>query len=221
MASDPRVSVVVPARNEAAALPATLRSLERQATDVPYEVFVVDGDSEDATADVARGAGARVVDGTGAGRAAGRNLGAAAAGGEWLAFVDADTRVRSDYLATLLPFAEGRGLAAVSSRCRVFGPRRGKAMQVVVNRVFPHLRRPVLPGFNLLVHRDAFASVGGFPEVPNEDTAFSRRLARNRDTAYHPDVLVETHGRRFGTHGLSGALLHYLALDLARISATD
>lgn len=213
------VSVVVPALDEAAHLPDCLDSLRAQTSDAVAEILVVDGGSSDGTRDVALTAGVDLLDQSGTGIAAARNQGARATTGEWLAFVDADTTLDERWVETLRPFCEREGLAAASARCRVVDDRRGKPMQVVLNRVFARLRRPILPGFNVLVRRDAFAAVGGFPEVPNEDTAFSRRLGRAFDTAYHPDVLVETSGRRFAAAGMGGALRHYLELDWRRLRA--
>jgi glycosyltransferase involved in cell wall biosynthesis len=212
------VGFVVPALNEADYIAATLRSIEAQ-TRSAAEVVVVNGGSVDGTRAIAREHGARVVEQDGRGIGPARNLGARAVDGDWLAFVDADTRLEEEWLGTLLDFVRREDLAAAASRCRVVDGYRGKAMQVVVNRVFPHLSRPVLPGFGMLVRRDAFEAVGGYPEVPNEDTAFSRRLGREYPTAYHPDVLVETSGRRFDDQGLTGALVHYLALDWRRVRA--
>ena len=120
----------------------------------------------------------------------------------------------------MLSFVRERDLDAASSRCRVIDAYRGKAKQVVVNRLFPHLRRPILPGFNFFVNAGVYAESGGFPDVPNEDTAYSRRLAREYDTAYHPEVLVETSGRRFDKSGLTGALYHYVRLDVVRLRTT-
>jgi len=213
------VSVVVPALDEAARLPDSLASLQSQTGDEISAIVVVDGGSTDGTRDVARSAGVRLLDQSGMGIAAARNQGARATTGQWLAFVDADTTVDERWVEALRQFCEVEGLAAASARCRVVDEPRGKAMQSVLNRVFPHLRRPILPGFNLLVRRDAFDAVGGFPEVPNEDTALSRRLGRAFDTGYHPDVLVETSGRRFATAGMGGALRHYLELDWQRLRA--
>ncbi len=56
----PAVSVVIPARNEAPALPATLRSVI-DGLPAGGEVIVVDGASTDATAAVAAAAGAQVI----------------------------------------------------------------------------------------------------------------------------------------------------------------
>ncbi|MFC4550788.1 MULTISPECIES: glycosyltransferase [Halorussus] len=215
--SDPAVSFVVPAKDEEAYLPAALDSIRRQRTDRAYEVIVVDGDSADATADVAREYDAALVEQSGTTIADARHCGAKRADGDWLAFVDADTAVRPEYLDSMLAFARSEGLAAASSRCRMVGPRRARLMEATINHVFPRLDRPILPGFNCFVDRDAYFAVGGFPEVPNEDTAFSRKLGRTRETGYHPDVLVESSARRIADSGLTGTLYHYLRLDWGRI----
>jgi glycosyltransferase involved in cell wall biosynthesis len=216
-APEPTVSFVVPALNEGSYLPATLRSIARQVTDRPHEVIVVDGGSDDGTVAIARDHGARVVHQEGAGIGAGRHAGAVAARGEWLAFVDADTVLRDHYLETMLRFVTARDLAAASSKCRLRGPRRTAPMEWTLNYAFPRLDRPILPGFNLLVARREYFDTGGFPNVPNEDTAFSRRLGRTAPTAYCPRVLVESSGRRIAASGLTGTLAHYLWLDAGRL----
>lgn len=58
-APQPRVSVVIAARNEVEDLPATLDSLRAQDMEIS-EIVVVDGGSTDGTADVVRRAGAKV-----------------------------------------------------------------------------------------------------------------------------------------------------------------
>ena len=234
--ADPVVSFVVPAKDEADYLPDALDSLRRQRTDRAFEVLVVDGDSDDATPEIAREYGATLVEqsdstfadseladgGRERGRSAiadARHRGAARASGDWLAFVDADTTVRHDYLDAMLGFARAEDLAAASSRCRLVGPARATVMETTINHVFPRLDRPILPGFNLFVRGEAYYAVGGFPDVPNEDTAFSRLLGREYATGYHPDALVETSARRIAASGLTGTLYHYLKLDYHRIRA--
>lgn len=216
---EPVVSVVVPAKDEASYLGETLASVAALDAMVPYEVLVVDGGSTDGTAEVASEYGATVVDGAGTTIAEGRNLGGALARGEWVAFVDADTTLRREYLTRMLEFAEREGLAAASSRCRITGPARARLMELTINHVFSRLRRPILPGFNFLIRREVFAATGGFPDVPNEDTAYSRRLARQYRTGYCPDVLVDSSGRRVAESGLTGTLVHYAKLDVGRIRA--
>lgn len=215
------VSFVIPALNEAAYLPATLRSIDDQVSDASVEVLVVDGGSTDATPEIAREHDAVVCEGPGKGIGPARHRGATRAAGSWLAFVDADTVLRPTYLDAMLDFVDEEGLAAASSRCRLTGTIRAKPMEWTINYVFPRLRQPILPGFNLFVAREAYDRVGGFPDVPNEDTAFSRRFARTHPTGYHPEVLVETSARRIVDRGLTGTLVHYLRLDWHRVRASQ
>jgi glycosyltransferase involved in cell wall biosynthesis len=215
----PTVSFVVPARNEADYLPATLASIREQRTDRSYEVIVVDGRSGDGTAAVAAAQGARVCHQNGRGIGSARHLGATRARGDWIAFIDADTLVRPEYLDAMLDFVEREGLTAASARCRLTGPRRTKLMEWTINHVFPRLSRPILPGFNFFVERTAYHDAGGFPNVPNEDTAFSRHLGSVAETGYCPEVLVESSGRRIADAGLTGTLYHYLRLDWGRVTA--
>lgn len=211
---DALVSVVIPARDEADRIPATLASVRDLETAVPYEVIVVTSGGDDATRAAAREYGATVVEQTGAGVGNARNTGARRAKGTWLAFVDADTTVQRAYLDEMLAFVRDRGLVGATSRCRVVGPRRAKLPEVIVNRVYPLMKRPVLPGFNTFVERDAFVAVGGFPDVPNEDKAFSRSLAAVGELGVRERVLVETSGRRIADSGLAGVLWYYFRRDL-------
>lgn len=91
-----RLSVIIPARDEAENLPLLLETLAAQEP-APHEIIVVDDGSTDGTAEIARRAGAVVVaskplpDGW-RGKPWACHQGAAAATGQLLCFVDADTR---------------------------------------------------------------------------------------------------------------------------------
>ena len=92
-----RVSIIVPALNEAAVLQPLLQMLSSRVT----EVIVVDGGSSDGSLDIARQFADRCLQSS-PGRACQMNAGAACAGGEWLWFVHADTRLLNpldEYLA--------------------------------------------------------------------------------------------------------------------------
>jgi glycosyltransferase involved in cell wall biosynthesis len=90
-----RISVVIPAFNEARWLPLTLTRLAEAARQYPasVEVIVVDNASDDATADVARAAGATVIQETEHNVGLVRNRGAAAATGEVFGRRDAFERL--------------------------------------------------------------------------------------------------------------------------------
>ena len=87
----PRFSVVIPAFNAAATLARAIESVLAQSWPA-YEIIVIDDGSTDATAAVARqfGGAVRLIRQHNSGVAAARNAGAAAARGDWLAFLDAD-----------------------------------------------------------------------------------------------------------------------------------
>lgn len=97
------ISVIIPARNEEANLATLLKSIREQEFS-PHEVIVVDDDSEDDTAAVALSYGADVIH---APKATGRwigkthacHFGAANSTGQWLLFLDADTKLEPGAMA--------------------------------------------------------------------------------------------------------------------------
>jgi len=97
-ADHPAISVIVPVRNDPENLELCLRALDASAYPA-YEVIVVDDASIDATAEVARRHGVRLIrQETRSGPAAARNRGAAAARHPYLFFVDADVCVQPETL---------------------------------------------------------------------------------------------------------------------------
>ncbi|MGH9181520.1 MAG: glycosyltransferase family 2 protein, partial [Acidimicrobiales bacterium] len=107
------VSVVIPARDEAATLPGLLASLAGQHP-APAEILVVDDHSTDDGAEVARRAGATVVPAPPlpagwTGKCWACWTGARAAGGSVLVFLDADTELDPGGLAPIVAEQAGRG----------------------------------------------------------------------------------------------------------------
>ncbi|MET1039081.1 MAG: glycosyltransferase family 2 protein, partial [Aeromicrobium sp.] len=94
--------VVIPCRDEAAALPLVL-------ADVPagWHVIVVDNGSSDGTADVARSLGATVVTETRPGYGAAVHAGMLAATAEFVAVIDGDASMRLDELVPMLDLVRG------------------------------------------------------------------------------------------------------------------
>lgn len=95
---NPSFSVVIPAFNSAATLTRAIESVRAQNWPA-HEIIVVDDGSSDATAEVAgRFDGVRLIRQTNSGVSVARNAGAAAASGDWLAFLDADDWYAPDRL---------------------------------------------------------------------------------------------------------------------------
>ncbi|AFZ30889.1 glycosyl transferase family 2 [Gloeocapsa sp. PCC 7428] len=96
----PGVSIIIPTLNEGSCLERTLRNL-RLLEPPAQEVFVVDGGSEDQTITIAQQAGVKVIFSQGRGRSLQMNQGAAAATGEILCFLHADTLLPDDAIAVI------------------------------------------------------------------------------------------------------------------------
>jgi len=96
---NPRFSVIIPAFNAAATLARAIESVRAQSWPA-FEVIVVDDGSIDATAEVACqfGSAVHLIRQANGGVSMARNAGAAAATGDWLAFLDADDWFVSDRL---------------------------------------------------------------------------------------------------------------------------
>ena len=180
----PQVSFVVPVRDRAELLDRSLAAIRRAAHDTDpvlgYEIVVVDDHSRDASRAIALAGGARVVGGQGEPLGALRNAGAAVAGGDILAFVDADVLLGSDWLTLVLDVFSDDGVAAAGAPCRT------SLDATWVQRTYDLLRRRVghrrsvrwVPSGALAIRREAFDAIGGFdPTLSScEDVDLCRRL---------------------------------------------
>ncbi len=192
-----RLSVVIPALDEAAQIDAALGSARGPRV---CEVIVVDGGSRDATAARARDAGALVV-AADRGRARQMNAGAALAGGDVLLFLHADTR---------LPPAFDAAVDAALADPAVVGGRFDLRLDpgspfLDLTATLINLRSR-LTGIAtgdqaLFVRRGIFEAMGGFEDIPlMEDVAFTRAL-RRRGRVARLRQRVTTSSRRWQQHG--------------------
>lgn len=200
-------SVVIPARNSAKTLAATLAALqsgERQ----PDEILVVDGCSSDPTATIALCYGARVVDNPKRHVAAARQIGTEAARSEVVAFTDSDCRPAADWLSRLAAhFEADPELAGVGGTIVLTQPR--TTIQAYSAHVFESIMRfpeePTLvtrkgmqgsfAGANCAYRRDAIMAVGGFREMftnhAEEIDLFWRLVDRKARLLFDPAIAVE------------------------------
>src|SRR6185312_8545697 len=109
------ISFIVPAYNEEAELPGTLRAIHSAAVGCEYEIVVVNDGSTDATAATGEQFGARVISIERRQIAAARNAGARAARGDIFIFVDADTRIGPEHVRGATD-SLGNGFAGGGSR---------------------------------------------------------------------------------------------------------
>ena len=195
----PLLSVVIPALDEEARLPAAIRSVRGEA-----EVIVVDGGSRDATRSVAAQEGARVLT---APRGRGLQLaaGARAASGEWIVFLHADTRLESGWAAAIAALSSD--MVGGAFRFAIDSPR--PAFRIVEAAVLLRVRLFALPygDQGVFARRAAYDRAGGIPELPlMEDVAFVRRL-RGAGRLAFPRPRAFTSPRRWERHGIVGTTL--------------
>jgi glycosyltransferase involved in cell wall biosynthesis len=190
------VSVIVPARDAAPTIGATLAGLERQQFAGPFEVIVVDDGSRDATAEIASRSKlmTRVLSGEGRGPAHARNTGADAARGEALAFIDADCSPTPGWLAA--------GTSALRHDTIVLGQTRpppDEQLGPFDRTLWVTCASPLHESANLFVDRSLFQRLHGFeswlrPRAGKElaeDVWFGWRARRaGFSVGYCPDALA-------------------------------
>lgn len=187
----PEVSIVIPVMNRADELRRCLTSLTRLTyPQDKLQIIVVDDGSSDDSPAVALEFGALLVPsgGTGRGPAAARNVGAARATGEILAFIDSDCTASAGWLNELIPPFNDPAMAAtggqVDGMCTESPVDRYEA---VMSSLSVSSRERTgsggtdtfyLPSCNLLVRRSAFRSAGGFEDGMHvgEDVDLTWRL---------------------------------------------
>ncbi len=175
-------SIVIPAFNEESLIAETLRSVSSAMARVSPrgEVIVVDNNSSDNTAEIARDCGARVVFEAKNQISRARNCGAAASTGDFLIFLDADTHMSAELLQVAISNLQSG--CCVGGGVVVCGDRQAPPR---VQRAIDHwnalsLRFSIAAGCFVYCLRESFEEVGGFSErvYASEEIWLSRALKR-------------------------------------------
>jgi glycosyltransferase involved in cell wall biosynthesis len=179
-----KISVIVPAFNEERLLAASLASIRAAAAAFEprgwsWELIVCDNNSTDRTAEIARTAGARVVFEPLNQISRARNAGAVCASGEWLVFVDADSRPSVELFADAAAEIERGRCLAGGSTVRLDGDRADVAFLVGAWNAISRMNRWAAGSF-IYCEAAAFHEAGGFSEelYAAEEIDLFRRLKR-------------------------------------------
>ncbi len=214
-----RLSIIIPALNEAAVIEPLLQSLQ-SLREAGHEVILVDGGSSDDTAYLARSRVDKLINSQ-KGRARQMNAGAGEAEGEIFWFLHADSRLSFGFHEPLLSglagqkYGWGRFDIALSGRHMLL-----RLVEFMMNW------RSRLSGIatgdqGIFVLRDSFLAVGGFPDIPlMEDIALSRRLKRLSPPLCLRQRL-ETSSRRWEERGILRTVLLMWELRLAYAVGVD
>jgi glycosyltransferase involved in cell wall biosynthesis len=176
--------LIVPAFNEERLIGETLRAIHSALS--PFarrnwetELIVCDNNSTDRTAEFARTAGAKVVFEPINQIARARNCGAAAASGDWLIFIDADSRPSGELLEDVAAeIVRGRCIAGGSTVKLEGNYPKANLIAGMWNRVSRALRW--VAGSFILCEAKAFREVGGFSHelFASEEIDLSKRLKK-------------------------------------------
>ncbi|MBX9577149.1 MAG: glycosyltransferase [Chthoniobacterales bacterium] len=202
----PKVSVIVCSYNGGQTLEACLQSLQK--IDYPdYEVIVVDDGSTDNTQEILKNhQWVHAITQPNKGLSVARNVGAAAATGEILAYTDSDCMADPDWLFYLVGTLLSGNYAGVGGpnisppaenwhqACVAAAPG-GPSHVLLTDVIAEHI-----PGCNMAFHRWAFERIGGFdPEYrkAGDDVDFCWRLQQEGQIIAFSPAAIVWHYRRF------------------------
>jgi glycosyltransferase involved in cell wall biosynthesis len=201
---------------------ATVRTLRASASALgePYELLVVDDDSTDATADVARANGAAVLQVKLRQISAVRNAGARTSRGDLLVFVDADTLVPENTLRAMLDAVSG---GAVGGGARVRFDAHGVGAwtrRLSEAGCWMMYRLGFTGGCFLFARRNAFEAAGGFDEryFASEEIHLKLALGKLGRFAVVPAAVI-TSGRKLRIFTAGQIMRQVLRLALRGLPA--
>jgi len=194
----PWLSVVIPARNEAALIGGTL---ERVCGVEGVQVIVVDGQSDDTTVQVAESYGVTVLT-CAPGRARQMNFGAAYAQGEVVLFLHADTLVPTRFDQLLRRTLGQPGIVGGAFVLQIDGAKPSlRVVEAAVNLRSRILQMPY-GDQGIFLKADVFRRLGGYRDLPVlEDYELIRRLRRAGRVGLVPQA-VRTSARRWAKKGV-------------------
>jgi glycosyltransferase involved in cell wall biosynthesis len=208
------LSFIVPAYNEELELPSTLTAIRNAAQDRHHEIIVVDDASNDATAEIARDAGAQVISIHRRQIAAARNSGGRVARGDILFFVDADTRINEKHVTGAIGALEG-GYSGGGARVAMSGEIPLWARVSVGFFCVIYFALNLGAGAFLFTTRKNFNTVGGFDGslYIGEEVYFSLALRRLGRFKILSEPVV-TSGRKLRLYSGAQILKHSLRVIL-------
>jgi glycosyltransferase involved in cell wall biosynthesis len=217
------ISIVIPTLNEEKVIGKSLQALKSQLT-IPHEIIVSDGRSNDRTIEIAGQWADRVVIYSGTGRqtiGCGRNDGAAAARGEFLVFMDADSRINDPdifFSTALKQFQKHPKVVALTAKVRVYPEDETLMDRMVFGTLSFNIRvlnnffhRGESVGEFQMMRKEIFDKLGGFRAdlVTREDADMFLRLSQVGRTLLDPELMVYHSGRRAHEIGWPKLLWHW------------
>ncbi len=172
------LSIIVPTLNEEKYIGSCLKSIKKQ--DVDKEIIVVDSNSEDDTAKIAKKYADKVIVTKKVGVGMARNKGAEKAKGDIYLFIDADMRLNKGVLKRVLKEFEDQDLVGLCGEAYSTGKWRYRIIYqgvFLVTKIFLLFGIPLFPSMFVAYRRKAFKRVNGFKDwISAEDYDISYRM---------------------------------------------
>lgn len=212
-----KISVVIPAYNEELLLPYCLSSLKKQQLPKDkYEIIVVDNNSTDQTAQIARRYKARVVYEARRGIVYARAKGVAEASGDIIVGIDADCVVPNNFLKTIEKNFENKDIVGLCGTVYFNDAPLIVKFFARVLTFYAHLfstkfgRTPLCWALNFSFRKDAFVKSGGYDtslpmikaglntQGSDEYNLVKKLIEKNKKKViFTKNLYLTTSGRRF------------------------
>lgn len=216
------ISVIIPAYNEEKKIGECLDSLVNQSIAQKFEVIVVDNNSKDKTAEIARRyeskLNLKIVVQKIKGRGATRQKGFHQAKGKIILSTDADTIIPPSWTEKFSKTLQESNAVAITGTCRIIDC--GFFINIIFNILQPLSMRIYrlifghywLSGFSFGIYKDVYKKSGGFNKNLNaqEDIDLSFRVSKVGQIKFIPNLPVIFSGRRFKNGLLIKGLLSYV-----------
>ncbi len=211
-----KISIIMTAYNEEELLPKALKSVFAQ--DFPkedYEVIVVDNNSTDKSAEIAKSFGAKVISETTQGYVFALDRGTKEAKGEIIAVTDSDTLVATNWLTQIARSFEDNGVVAVTGMADMRNL--GFITKIISYLAFYLfvkfnflIGKPHLSGFNFALNREALIKAGGINTdyKMSPDVEIGLRIKKYGKVIFNTKMLAHTSNRRWKDGYLSTAIMY-------------
>lgn len=183
----PKVSVIIPVKNEAHVIEETLRKV--RASDYPrnkLEIIVVDGGSTDNTVKIAKKYAKVIVVKNSKDKAQSVNVGIKRCSGEFVYFIDADNWIRSDTIKKLVSVMDtynaASGDAIIRNNNKIIekvSNLEGGLHELLMYELSRLMKTELVTGYNFMVKKNLLKKLGGFRKALTEDINFSYRLYKS------------------------------------------
>jgi len=194
---DNNISIIIPAYNEQDLLPSCLDSiLSQTANPALFDIVVIDNNSTDLTASIARNKGVRVEKEPKKGYVYAIRKGVEVSEGSILAFLDADCRAPVNWVSKIITnFESTTDVLALGGKLDFYD------LNPIINQIVKFILYFInnLPGNNMAIKREALDQIGGIDPNVNLSTDFwiTMKLRQAGRIKIDKSMVVLTSGRRF------------------------